>query len=136
MTVSNKIVARCVRCRSEFGELAIKGATACPACGDPGIPMSPDNDVTININWHELRILTIWAEFWANHNKEKHPEMIQAVFSIAAVLQDQHPDKGPITFSGEVTELKEAFPKSEIKVHGNLTEGAPMPEKWDETIEE
>ena len=136
MTQKNQIVARCVRCRSEFGELAIKGATACPACGDPGIPMSPDNDVSISINWHEIRILTIWAEFWANHNKDKHPSMIDAVFAIAAHIQDQFPDKGPITLSGEIREVKDAFPDNKITVHGNITEGAPMPEKWPEEISE
>lgn len=127
-----KIAARCVKCRSEFTEEQIKGANACPGCGDKGVPMDPKADVTVRINWHELRILTMWAENWANHYKEKHPEMIGTVFAIAGALQDQFPEAAPLTFSGEISELKKAFPKTEVK--GNFTEGAPLGVDWTDDI--
>jgi hypothetical protein len=59
------VVARCLACRSEFTEEQIKGANACPACNNPGVPMDPRRDAEITINPHELRILTIWASNWA-----------------------------------------------------------------------
>jgi hypothetical protein len=63
------MTARCVACRAEFTEEQIdRLTTACPKCGELGTPSDPRVDTTIQINPHELRVLTIWASNWA----EKH----------------------------------------------------------------
>lgn len=119
MTDETKIVARCVQCSGEFTEKDIEGAKCCPKCGTRSIPMSPDNDITLNINWHELRILTIWAEQWARRsdkNAEENPEqnpnhenMMMTVMTIAQRLQAQYPDKTPLTLFSEIRELRKNY---------------------------
>lgn len=125
---TGEIVARCVLCSSEFTNTQLKGASACPKCGNEGLPMSPKQDVEIKVNWHELRILTIWAEHWANHIKDAPDakgQPVQTIFAIAKRLQDQHPLMSPLTLSGEFEQLKAAYPGAEVK--GNITAGGPLP---------
>jgi hypothetical protein len=121
-------VTRCMVCRSEFTEAQIKGATCCPACGSHSVPMTSKEDVTIAINWHELRVLTIWAENYANSIKSDPSnanDPVQTVFGIAKRLQDQHPFLIPLTLSAEVAMIKRDHPGT--TVHGNVTEGGPIP---------
>lgn len=132
----SKIVARCVRCRGEFTEAQIKGVKQCPGCGDNGVPMSPDEDVVIKINWHELRILTIWAENWANRNKEGHPKGIEAVYAIVRQLQNQFPHMKPLTLAGEIRELKEQLPNVNIVTNVKGVDDAPISEVWPDEIKE
>lgn len=125
---TGEIVARCVLCSSDFTNSQLKSAKACPKCGEEGLPMSPQQDVEVKINWHELRILTMWAENWANHIKDTldvKGSPIKSIFAIAKRLQDQHPLMSPLTLSGEFEQLKQAYPGSEVK--GNLTPGGPLP---------
>lgn len=134
MTNEEKI-ARCIRCRTEFTARDLEGAAACPHCGSTSVPMSPKDDLSIKINWHELRVLSIWAENWANLHKENYPELIEDLWAIVAPLQDQFPDKTPLTFSGEIGDLRRRFPEQKINISGPFTEGAPLPEEWDDVIE-
>jgi predicted nucleic acid-binding Zn-ribbon protein len=103
------IYARCVRCGGEFTEAQIAGASACPVCGSKGVPASPANDRDVRINWHELRVLCIWAENWAGHCEAKADEsMVDLIHTIAARLQAQHPDMAPLTLTGEIQQLRDA----------------------------
>lgn len=109
-------IARCLICNEEFTQEELKGASSCPKCENHGVPASPKEDVTIKINWHELRILAIWAENWArqiekNGDVTTHP--ILTVNCIARRIQKQHPDKTPLTLSGEIEELKKTYPSTE-----------------------
>ena len=100
-------VARCLICNEEFSEQELEGFDRCPQCGCTGIPASPKEDVTIKINWHELRILTIWAENWANKiDKDCESKPALTIVCIARRIQKQHPDKTPLTLAGEIEELK------------------------------
>ena len=63
---------RCLKCRKEFDETEIEGAKECPNCHDRGVPMDVANDVMVKINWHELRMLCLWAERWAQHCTDNH----------------------------------------------------------------
>ena len=103
--MSKEIIARCITCNREFTEEDIKDSMKCPYCGDIGIPCSPKNDVTIKINWHELRILTIWAEQWASRCKE-NSTMPVTVEAIARRLEKQYPNKTPLTLAGELSQLR------------------------------
>lgn len=128
---NQKIVARCVICNSEFTEAQTAGHNGCPKCGDKGLPSSPDQDVTVKINWHELRILCIWAEFWANRISKEEAESgrdpIKTVWAIAGRLQDQYPSHMPLTLSAEIGQLGEKY---DIKQVGDgVKEGAPLPPK-------
>lgn len=129
-----KIVARCVRCRGEFTEADIANRSACPTCGSTGVPMDPAQDVTIKINWHELRILTIWAENFAGQCDRKgeageHTEepMLPVVYAIAKALQEQCPTFAPLTLSGEVEQIRQHFGAD--KVETNVPKGGPLPPK-------
>lgn len=110
MNVSEK-VARCLICNEEFTTEEIKGASCCLKCGNKGTPADPKEDVTIKINWHELRILSIWAENWARKcDKDDDAKMkcVLTVNCIARRIQKQHPDKTPLTLSGEIEGLKKS----------------------------
>src|SRR6185369_1725272 len=64
--------ARCVRCNKSFTEEELKGASCCPGCGTKDIPCDPKKDASILINVHDLRIMGIWAENYANSVDNKH----------------------------------------------------------------
>ena len=98
-------VARCVTCRSEFTEEQIKGANACPSCGSDGVPADPRKDVTITINPHELRILTIWASNWAAEKCDDGAR--RSLKGILGALRHQLPGVA-LTFLDEVKELAAA----------------------------
>ena len=122
--------ARCLRCRGEFTEEQIAGANACPGCGSKGVPADPARDVTIETNWHELRVLLIWAEQWAARCEESDPEGDASglVYAIARAFEAQHPtlaDKRALTLSGEMAQLKEKYPKMEV--HGDIQPGNKPP---------
>ncbi len=107
----DKIIAICVDCRSEFTQEQIEGASKCPSCKSSCMPMSPDGDVEIKINWFELRVLFMWAERHAStlDHGEEEPSFLSTLYTIAKCIQEQHPTKGPVTLSGEVADLKEMF---------------------------
>ena len=108
-------VQRCIKCNTEFSEIEVEDATACPACGDTGIPAAIKDDVTVKINWHELRILTIWAENWAKKiqkdDSRRNGGSLLTIMSIAGRLQNQHPDKTKLTLFSEIRELREKLPE-------------------------
>lgn len=107
---------RCTDCRSEFTDAEIEGANACPSCGSKGVPMSISQDVTIRINWHELRILTIWSENWARHiAKDGGDQHWKALRSILRELDAQRPEGFPaLTLADEVGELRKEHPGANL----------------------
>lgn len=116
--MESEITTRCTVCRQEFTDEQLEGATACPSCDTTSVPCAVENDVTIQINWHELRILGIWAENWARHMKEtgEHATGPGVISAIAQAIQAQHPDKPPITLTGELREIRKEFPKMETNI--------------------
>jgi len=115
--MTNEIVAWCVDCGSKFTQEQIEDQYACPTCDSTGIPCTPKDDVNVNINWHELRILVIWAENYAAIHKDETPTMSVTVRSIAKRLQEQYPSKTALTLAGELAELGEKY---DIEVYGNI----------------
>ena len=110
-----KEVIWCTCCGGRFSEEETAGVSCCPKCGNEGVPCSCDQDTTVEINWHELRILAIWAENWARHCKDT-PEMPLVVQAIARRLQSQHPDFTQLTLSGEIASLPADLAKAGIYV--------------------
>ena len=112
-----EIVAWCVDCGVRFTQQAIQDKYACPSCGLVGIPCTPKDDVEIKINWHELRILVIWAENWAAIERDEPNDMSKTLLAIAKRLQNQFPSRTALTLAGELAELGDKY---EIEVHGNI----------------
>ena len=63
---------RCRACNAEFTDVEIEGHKACPACGSKRAPIAIAQDVTLTLNWFELRILANWAERWAETLASDH----------------------------------------------------------------
>lgn len=108
----SKKIARCLICNEEFDEDDLKNATCCPKCGSLGIQADPKDDTTIKINWHELRILSIWAENWArkcDNDDNAKMKCVLTINCIAKRIQKQYPEKTPLTLSGEIDDLKKSY---------------------------
>ena len=116
--MDSDVAARCIICDHEVK--STDGLTACPKCGSKSIPCDPKQDVTVKINWHELRVICIWAEMHANKNEatcEPGTSMRQTVYSIVRRLEVQHPDiELPLTLGAELRELKKEFPNMETDI--------------------
>lgn len=109
---------RCTMCAAEFSDEELKGAEACPRCGSTSIPCDVNEDVTIKVNWHELRILGIWASNWA---LEKCSESSTVVLSaILDRLEKQFPDKTPLSLAREIKKLQEEFPTISLIQNGDV----------------
>jgi len=99
---------RCPKCAAEFTDEQVEGKQACPTCGNAGIPHAIADDVTLRINWSELRILTIWATWWSETAHFKADDKTGSANTLKAIirrLQDQHPEKPALTFAGELQEM-------------------------------
>ncbi len=106
---------RCTTCRSEFTyeQLDKLPTNRCPTCETTGVPMSISQDTTIKINWHELRILTMWATNYAE--KECQVDSQKALASIIKELQKQKKEGfGALTLKEEIADLQEVFPAAEV----------------------
>lgn len=112
-----QLITRCTICRSEFSDEEIQNIEACPKCNTTSIPCDMKDDVTIQINWHELRILGIWAENWARQLvADGTKDSDKVVAAIAKAIEQQYPDKTPITLSGELRDIRKTFPDMETNV--------------------
>ena len=66
--------------------------------------------MTVSVNWHELRILCIWAENW---QRERMTDT-RTVYAIADRLAQQHPERMPLTLAREIGELADHFPGVQV----------------------
>lgn len=112
----DKCVLWCTHCGVRFTEAQVEGVNGCPECGATSIPCNPEADYIIEINWHELRILTIWASNWAANFKddEKGREARESLRGIISRLERQVPKEAPLTLGGEVRQLREAVAHGKI----------------------
>lgn len=127
--MSDETTTGCVNCGAWFTEAEVEDAICCPACGNRGVPMAKTENVTVEINWHELRILCIWAENWARKIEEDGSgrdghDSVKAIYGIADRLQQQHPSKTPLTLSGELRQIGEKY-----KVEASIPLDGPLPPK-------
>lgn len=93
----------------------------CPRCGTTSIPADLTTDmVSIDITWHELRILVMWSEFHAGKQpgEDDRYTMQRVVSGIADRIHRQHLDKRPLTFTGEIAELAGDPSIGKVEVHG------------------
>lgn len=106
---------RCTDCASEFTDAELVGARGCPVCKTESLPCDIKDDVTIKLNWHELRILTIWASNWAGEKCPPHSQ--RTLKHVLARIQAQHPGKTPLTLFGEVQEIVESGVAAGATIH-------------------
>lgn len=103
---------RCTDCAAEFTEAELAGVAGCPGCGTKSVPCAIDEDVSLRINWHELRILTIWA---SNYAEKLTAQSRSTLTSILRRLNQQRPPKAAaLTLMGEVRELQNAGIDAEL----------------------
>ena len=109
---------RCTMCGEEFTDEEIENANCCPKCGSKGVPMSIRHDVTVRINWHELRILGIWASNWAEKCGEDAPKVLEAILG----RLDKYRPEGAaaLTLMEEVKELQDHFPSATLFKDGKM----------------
>jgi hypothetical protein len=104
---------RCTHCYAEFSDAELEGVDCCPNCQTKGLPCLIADDVTVAINWHELRILGMWADNWS-HKPGIPEDSKNIVARILERLEKQHPDKTPLTLAGEVRKLQEEYPGASL----------------------
>lgn len=92
----------CVNCGHRVE--SFDGLSACPKCGSTGVPCPDDSQVTVSVNWQELRVLGIWAENYQRTLKDGGP-----VYAIAKRLEAQHPTRAPLTLAGELGQLAKEY---------------------------
>jgi hypothetical protein len=92
----------CVECGGHVD--SFDGLKCCPLCGSTSLPCADEEQVSVSINWHELRVLCMWAENWQREN-----DLGRTVFAIAKRLAAQHPDRASLTFAGEIGEIAKRY---------------------------
>lgn len=121
----------CPDCGGRFTEKEVMQGWGCPKCKSEGIPCAPDKDVLIEVNWHELHILCVWAENWARHSAKFGDDtahgMPKTVTAIARRMRQQFPDYGSLLLSDEIAELPSVLDKAGIK-HGEIETNVPKPD--------
>ncbi len=87
------------------------------------MPCAIKHDVQVSINWHELRILVMWADNWdelcAKKDLEHKPGVVKA---IAAQLMKFKPasNAGGLTLFEEIAELQQTFPGASLVIEDGL----------------
>jgi predicted nucleic acid-binding Zn-ribbon protein len=115
LTIPNdKAVQWCTTCGARFTEEEVAGANCCPRCGCKGTPCSTERDYLLEINWHELRILGIWASNWAEQCDDAGK---QALRGILTRLEQQVPGAPPLTLGGEIRLIRESGLAQEVETN-------------------
>jgi hypothetical protein len=97
---------RCRSCREEFTEDQAEGATSCPDCGSVAVPLAVADDVTVKINWGDLRTLCNWSLNHAQAIEKTVPTAPESIRTIVSLLFAQHPNRVPLTLEDEVKSLQ------------------------------
>lgn len=119
---------RCTGCSAEFSDEELQGRTSCPACGTDSVPCDIADDVAIDINWHELRILCMWATNYAVSMKK--PNSSTSLRNIISRLEAQYPTRTKLTLAGELAQLRDKGYTLEIVTEDEVEEHtfvAPKP---------
>jgi hypothetical protein len=106
----------CTDCGYEIE--SFEGLSECPFCGTTHAPCSNKEQVNISVNWHELRILAIWAENWASLHKDDDSTMLNCIWGISHRVEKQFPGKPKLTLAGELSDLKREYPTLETNILG------------------
>lgn len=108
----------CLKCRNIAALDEGEEIDACPSCHDSkGIPADADDTITVTLTTHELRILTMWADNWAQHAATYRPENAVLPKIIRGILDHlAQYTSAPLSISQEMADLRKAFPDAEVTV--------------------
>lgn len=101
---------RCATCETQFAtdDELLQGANCCPACGCRSVPHDPAFDVTLTINWQDLRCLANWAESHV-HASKADPGWERTWEAIKRRLRAVQPaDSAGLTLLDEVGQIRDA----------------------------
>lgn len=107
----------CMTCGERFGWEQLNELKACPNCGSSSIPMDHSEDIMLKINPHELRVLTIWADNYAQMELKPRADSQNAVKGFKRLLaRIREQVKFPLTIADEVKEVASHFETRAIAV--------------------
>lgn len=91
----------CVKCRTTFSEEECVGIKACPSCGSKGQPANLNNQHSITLTDHEMRILFMWAQNF----QRQHENLKGTIEAIARSLREKDPTLPWLLILEEVQDL-------------------------------
>jgi len=106
----------CTTCGARFTAEEIADASGCPKCDTKGVPCGADRDLVVEINWHELRVLGIWASNWA-HRADVDKSGEDALRGILSRLERAFPHLPPLTLGGEVRQIRQSVVLAEVSTN-------------------
>jgi len=121
--------ARCTVCSAVFAQADVDALPEdqwgrCPRCGTKSLPCDPARDVDVRINWHELRILCMWAERWGLEAEGRgEGGATDVVYAIAGRLKAQHPTQSALTLIDELRGVRKALPGSRVETNHPYDDG-------------
>lgn len=102
----------CIDCGTRIE--SFEGLSECPTCKSKSVPCSDKLQVDISINWHELRVLIMWAENWSLKNSGN----AGVIYGIAERIRLQHPEiKTPLTIASEINAIKDEFGHDNVETN-------------------
>jgi hypothetical protein len=105
---------RCTKCGKEFVSEEVKETDRCPSCGTDCTPQLISDDVTVKVNWQDLRILCGWA---ANYVVNLNTDMQEVFVAMVNRLMPFRPEgSAALTLEEEVREVQAKFP--EVTLYG------------------
>ena len=116
----------CTACGKRFTSRELVAVHACPACGSKGVPCATSEDVQVFINWHELRILGIWATNWAARFDETMSDSKLTLQGILGRLERQYPDNPPLTLFAELQLIRKSGEFGAIETNVKPTPLVPI----------
>lgn len=123
MDDQNQIAAICIKCDAAFTLEQIKGYNFCPNCKTKTLPKSPKEDVNININLYELKILCMWAENYSieidnkNLDNPNYELLRDTILKISSRIKKQLPPEFKnycLTWKDEMGEFEKAGINAEL----------------------
>jgi len=97
----------CIKCGVEVE--SFEGLSCCPACKTVYSPCCFRDQMNVNINIQELRVLCMWAERWVNvmKNEQTQATSAEVLRSIATRLSKQLPKETCLLLSDELKAIKD-----------------------------
>ena len=110
----------CMRCRGTFTDDQTKAASACPTCGNKGLPGDIRKKATLTFTVAEWRVLFIWAERWASERCAPDDKPgYDSPDTLAALIREakrQAPDLPSLTLMGDLQDVANAHGR--VEMHG------------------
>lgn len=97
----------CIKCGTVIE--SFDGLASCPTCKTTSVPCSYDEQVKVELNLQELRILCMWSERWVNVMRDEQTQAESAAILRALVsrLKKQIPQGANLLICDEVSAVKE-----------------------------